>query len=75
MKTLKRECTKEVYDKAKAKGGKLTGSDAIAFYGEDIVMGNGIYNQRFFESNGKYYVRFESNGKYYVRFVIGDTCD
>lgn len=59
MKTIKREITKEQYINA------TENHDAHGIFLPQETMGYGVYGERYFEENGKYYVSFE----------LGDNCD
>lgn len=59
MKTITREITKEQYINATEK------HDAKGIFTAQESMGYGIYGERF----------YERNGKYYVSFMMGDSCD
>lgn len=57
--TIKREITKEQYERV------TMHHDAKGIFTESEVMGYGVYCDRY----------FEENGKYYVEFVLGSSCD
>jgi predicted transcriptional regulator len=59
MKRFKREITKEQYDRA------VNDHDASDIFSQAEVMGYGVYDEHYFEEDGKYYVSFE----------LGSSCD
>lgn len=67
MPYIKREITKEVYDRAMDHNGVISDKDDInAVFSISELCGYGVYNDRV--SQGE-------DGKYYVDFYRGDTCD
>ena len=67
MPYIKREITKEVYDRAMDHNGVISDKDDInAVFSISELCGYGVYNDRV--SQGE-------DGKYYVNFYRGDTCD
>ena len=67
MPYIKREITKEVYDRAMDHNGVISDKDDInAVFSISELCGYGVYNDRV--SQGE-------DGKYYVNFYRGETCD
>ena len=64
MRDCKREITKEQFDRADDRG-YLAQQDYLKIFDESERMGYGVYADRVFEKDGKYYVSFE----------MGDSCD
>ena len=65
MKTIEKEISKEVYDRAMLIHGHIAGDDYKIVFSPQEYMGYGVYNDRVVSSNGKYYVKYQ----------IGDSCD
>lgn len=65
MRNIKREISKEIYDRAMANHGQITKDDTDSVYSISEVMGYGVYSERVLEEDGKYYVSFQ----------MGDSCD
>ena len=57
--TITKEITKEQYDKATKE------HDATGIFSVTEVCGYGVYNERFYPRDGKYYVDYQ----------LGDSCD
>lgn len=57
------EIPKEIYDRSV--NGCIAKEDKMKVYGMDILHGYGLYGEKV----------FEHDGKYYVTFVKGDSCD
>lgn len=65
MKQSKKEISQEVYERAVAHSGIITGEDYCKVYSPQEYLGYGVYSQRVFKENDKYFVQYE----------LGDTCD
>ena len=59
------EISKEVYDRAVANNGRITGDDEKKIFSVAILCGYGLYGTS---------VR-ETDGKYYCDYNRGNTCD
>ena len=59
------EINKEVYDRAQANGGCLTKEDKEALFSPSILWGYGLYEDRIYEEDGKYWLRYRT----------GSSCD
>lgn len=58
-KDITRQITEEQYFKA------VNEHDATDIFSEREVCGYGVYNERFYQTDGKYYVRYQ----------LGSSCD
>ena len=65
MKSCKKEISKEIYDRAVANGGIISGDDYKKVFTPQEYLGYGVYSQRVIKENDKYYAQYD----------IGDTCD
>ena len=59
MKNIKREITKEQFDRA------VNDNDTTGIFSVQELMGYGVYGKHFLEEDGKYYVSYQ----------LGDSCD
>lgn len=57
------EIAKEIYDRSV--NGFIAKEDKEKVFGMNIIHGYGLYGEKV----------FEKDGKYYVTFVRGDSCD
>lgn len=62
---MRREITKEQYDRAKANNSYLIDSDREEVFSDSERCGYGVYGGSV----------MEDGGKYYVLFSLGSTCD
>ena len=65
MKSLTREISKEIYDRAQAKNGYVLEEDMGKVWDSSELWGYGVYDG----------TTFEQNGKFFVRYCLGDSCD
>lgn len=63
MNRCKREISKEIYDRSER--GYLKGPDYQKVFSQSELMGYGVYNDKVYEEDGKYYISFE----------LGSSCD
>lgn len=65
MNRYEKEITKEIYDRAKEKGGYIASEDMSKVFSISQLCGYGVYTPKV----------FEKDGKYYVSFYLGSSCD
>lgn len=65
MKSLKKEISKEVYERSLPFNGVMAGEDRVKCFDIQTISGYGLY--------GVYC--YEDNGKYYCNYYVGDSCD
>lgn len=65
MNRYEKEITKEIYDRAKEKGGYIASEDMSKVFSIDQLCGYGVYSA----------MVFERDGKYYVSYYLGSSCD
>ena len=59
------EISKDVYDRAMKNGGYITRMDETELFSISQLCGTGVYSDK----------AFEKDGKYYCSYCIGDSCD
>lgn len=62
---IKREITKEQYDRAMKCGGYISKEDEKDIFSDWEIWGYGVYGAK----------TIEEDGVYYVRFQLGSSCD
>lgn len=65
MNRYEKEITKEIYDRAKAKGGYIASEDMSKVFSRSQLCGYGVYTATV----------FERDGAYYCSFYLGSSCD
>lgn len=65
MPYIKREISKEIYDRTKANNNCMSKEDTREVFSISELCGYGVYGERL----------VEDDGKYYIEFYRGSTCD
>ena len=63
--TLRKEITKEIYDRAMENRGFITSEDESKIFSVSQLCGYGVYMA----------MAHEENGEYYCTYQMGSTCD